>query len=137
MPLPLLSKILKSVASKKTKKEKLAVLRHHAPNNAMKQLLKLCYDDNVVWLLPRGTPPYRKNNDLDDSDNGLYQEARKLYLYLEGGNPNLHQVRREALFIQVLESIHADEAELLVQIKDRKIKGITKKLVQEAFPGLL
>lgn len=137
MPLPLLSSIINNVAKKKAKKDKIALLQAHAPNKALLELLRLCYSDKVVWLLPEGIPPYKKNDTLDETDNGLYAEIRKLYLYLQGGNPNLHQVRREALFVQILESIHPDEAELLLKIKDRKIVGVTKKVVEEAFPGLL
>jgi hypothetical protein len=69
----------------------------------------------------------------------LYQEQRRLYLFIAGGHPDLSQLRRETLFIQVLESIPPEEAELLLAVKDKKLpyKGITKEIVQEAFPGLL
>ena len=58
---------------------------------------------------------------------------------MEGGNPNLKQARREYLFIEMLESIHSLEAELLLQIKDKKIKckGLTYNLVKETFPELI
>ena len=65
--------------------------------------------------------------------------VRKLYLFVEGGNPNLKQVRREYLFVELLESIDPSEAELLLQVKDKKIKcrGLTYNLVKETFPELI
>ena len=61
------------------------------------------------------------------------------YLFVEGGNPNLKPARREYLFIELLESVHDQEAQLLLQIKDKKIKcrGLTYKLVKETFPELI
>jgi hypothetical protein len=58
---------------------------------------------------------------------------------MEGGNPNLNAIKREQIFIQMLESINADDAELLVAMKDKKspYKNITKDIVVEAFPGLI
>ena len=60
-----------------------------------------------------------------------------MYLYLKDGNPNLTQLRRETIFVNTLEELDPDDAEILLQAKERKIKGCTKKLVQEAFPGFL
>ena len=69
----------------------------------------------------------------------LYQEARRLYLFLEGGNDNLTALRREQLFISFIESIDKEDAKLMLAAKDKKIpyKGITAKLVNTAFPGLI
>jgi hypothetical protein len=60
-------------------------------------------------------------------------------LFVEGGNPNLKPARREYLFIELLESVHPLEADLLCQIKDKKIKcnGLTYNLVKETFPELI
>ena len=64
-----------------------------------------------------------------------------MYLFLEGpaGNPNLKQLRREQLFIQMLESLHPLEADVLLQVKDKKLnyRGLTYKLVKETFPEIL
>ncbi len=62
-----------------------------------------------------------------------------MYLFLEGGNDNLTPLRREQLFISLLESIDKEDAKLMLAAKDKKIpyKGITTKLVNTAFPGLI
>jgi hypothetical protein len=69
----------------------------------------------------------------------LYAEVRKLYLFVKGGNDNLKPLRRETLFIQLLESLAPADADLLCAIKDKKMpyKGIDAKIIREAFPGLL
>jgi len=131
--------ILAEVAKAKNKKEKKEVLLKHGNNGALKQVLKYTYDPNIKFLLPPGNPPY--NSVVDESENPtyLYGLVRKLYLFVEGGNPNLKPARREYLFIELLESVHPLEADLLCQMKDKKIKcnGLTYNLVKETFPELI
>ena len=131
--------ILKEIASKSKKDEKKEVLLKYANNGAFREILKYAFDPNIKFLLPPGNPPY--NSVVDDSENPtyLYGLVRILYLFVEGGNPNLKPARREFLFIELLESIHPSEADLLLQVKDKKIKcrGLTYNLVKETFPNLI
>ena len=62
-----------------------------------------------------------------------------MYLFVEGGNPSLKQLRRESLFVQLLETVSADDAKLLLAIKDKYLPypGVTPDIIKEAFPGLL
>lgn len=138
MRLPLVSTILKEASNITSKKDRVNFLRSHHPNGVMKQLLKYALDSNIKFALPEGVPPYTPCAVLDN-EAGLYQEARRLYLFIEGGHPNLTNLRRETLFIQVLESIPPAEAELLLAVKDKKLpyKGINQLVVREAFPGLV
>jgi hypothetical protein len=105
---------------------------------ALESMLRGAYDPKIVWLLPEGAPPY-KANDLVDQQHRLYAEARKLYLFIEGGNPNLKQLRREALFIELLETVDPDDAKLLLAVKEKHIPypGVTKEVVTKAFPNIL
>ncbi len=136
VPLPT---IFKEIASKSKKDEKKEVLLKYANNGAFREILKYAFDPNIKFLLPPGNPPY--NSVVDESDNPtyLYGLIRKLYLFVEGGNPNLKSTRREYLFIELLESLHPSEADLLLQVKDKKIKcrGLTYNLVKETFPNLI
>jgi len=136
VPLPT---IFKEIASKSKKDEKKEVLLKYANNGAFREILKYAFDPNIKFLLPPGNPPY--NSIVDESDNPtyLYGLIRKLYLFVEGGNPNLKSTRREYLFIELLESLHPSEADLLLQVKDKKIKcrGLTYNLVKETFPNLI
>jgi hypothetical protein len=105
---------------------------------ALESMLRGAYDPKIIWLLPEGAPPY-KANDLVDQQHRLYAEARKLYLFIEGGNPNLKQLRREALFIELLETVDPDDAKLLLAVKEKHIPypGVTKEVVAKAFPNIL
>ena len=133
-----LPKILREVAKAKNKDEKKTTLIKY-DNGALREILKYTYHPDIKFLLPAGNPPYKSV--VDDSDNPtyLYGLIRKLYLFVEGGNPNLKPPRREYLCIAMLESIHPQEAALLLQVKDKKLKcrGLTYNLVKETFPELL
>lgn len=138
MRIPAVSTILKEASEIKSRKDRIAFLKSHHPNTLMKQLLKYVYDPNIKFALPEGEPPYKPCEALDQ-ENMLYLEQRRLYLFLEGGNPNLNPLRRETLFVQLLESIEPEDAKLMIAVKDKKLpyKGITEKVVREAFPSLL
>ncbi len=105
---------------------------------ALQSVLKCFFDPRIKFLLPKGKAPY-KPTEFDRLEGRLYSEVRKFYLFIEGGSPNLAQLKREQLFIDLLESIDKDDAELLVSMKDKKMpfKGITKNLVERTFPGLI
>lgn len=132
-----LSEILQKADQEKTQDEKVASLQSN-DSPALRRILQLTFAPEAQWLLPKGIPPY-KPLDLPDQQGRFYSEIRRLYLFLEGGNPNLKPFRREFLFVQLLESIDAEDANLLVHMKDGKLpyKTITRKIVEKAFPGLL
>ena len=118
------------------REQKIEALRHNG-NPAMWAVLKHMFDPNIKFLLPKGNPPFEP---LEFDEPGrLYTEARKLNLFVEGGNTAITQPKREALFISLLENINKEEATLILAMKDKKspIKGLTKNLVATAFPGLL
>ena len=94
------------------------------------------FDDRIVFELPEGAPPYKEPEDMLDNTGGLYQEFRKFYVFTKNQkSANMKQMKRETIFIQMLESLHPDEAKLLLSMKDKKMpyKGITKKLVVDAY----
>lgn len=137
-----LAEILTEAGNQKTKQDKIDYLRSNG-SVQLQTILKGAYDDAVVWDLPEGKPPYRK----DDAPRGfeyqnLYRVARKFAWFVKGGKgKNLPAVRREKMFIDILESLHNDEAELVLNMKEKslmgKYNGITSALVAEAFPNLL
>ena len=131
--------IFGEVAKAKTKDQKKATLIKY-DNSALRELLRYAFDPNLKFLLPPGNPPHKYAGDTDEPNpTYLYGLVRKLYLFVEGGNTALKQSRREYLFIEMLESIHPLEAELLLQVKDKKVKcrGLTYNLVKNTFPDLL
>ena len=104
----------------------------------LETILRGAYDPSIKWQLPEGEPPY-KPNDLVDQENRLFAEARKLYLFIEGGNPNLKQLRRESLFIELLETVDPEDAKLLLAIKDKKLPypNLTPQFINKVFPGII
>jgi hypothetical protein len=132
-----ISEILKKASQSATDQDRANTLRAH-DTVPLRQVLWVALDPRVKWLLPEGNPPY-KPCDLVDQQHRLFTEARKFYLFLEGGNPNLKQLRREALFIELLESLDPEDAKLVLAAKDKKIPypGITTEVVNLAFPGLI
>jgi len=132
-----LAEILKKASEIEKKADKIEWIRRN-DSPALRALLKYAFDPKVKFLLPEGAPPYKPNT-LPDLQSVLYSELRKLYLFIEGGNDNLKPTRREYLFIQLLENLDKEDAELIAAVKDKKVpyKGITKKFVDEIYPGLL
>lgn len=103
----------------------------------LKYILELALTPGVKWEVPEGAPPY-KPCDYIDIEGRLYQEARTLYIYLLGNKPELTRLKRESLFIGLLESIDKRDAELLIKVKDQKLpRTISTKVVNLAFPGLI
>ena len=129
--------VLKKTSELPSLAERVAFLRSQQ-NGALLTVLKFTLDPNVEWDLPESDPPY-KPNIYPAQEHMLMSEARRLYLFIKGGNPNLKQSRREALYIELLEAVHPEDAILLNHAKCKKFpyKNITVKLVNEAFPGLL
>ena len=132
------AEILEKVSKLKKKEERIEELRKNSDNRAMLQILQYALDPRIMWLLPEGTPPFKKNEYIDQESN-LYSEIRRLYLFIEGGNPGLTPTKREMLFIGLLETVAPADATMLCAVKDKKLpwKTITPDIVNEAFPGLL
>jgi len=127
----------KDVEKQKTKKEKIAKLQQYInESRAMAIILDLTFNSKINWLLPPGSPPYNATDHLD-SQNVLKNEARKLQYFINTREGlAMKPLRRETMFIELLESVDKHDAKLLISIKDGKLtyNGITKKLVQEAIP---
>ena len=135
----LISEVLRKVSNAKTKQEKVSLLRRYN-SNALRQLMIINFDDSVVCELPEGDVPYSPNDAPPGTDHTrLEQEYRGLYRFFKGG-AKLPGLKRESMFVQLLEGLSSEEAELLVLIKDgrlnEKYKRITKAVVSEAFPSI-
>jgi hypothetical protein len=126
--------IFKTISESGSEQDVIESLRLYG-SPVIRTMLKYAFDPNIKWLLPEGPPPYKPCEYLDQ-EGRLLSEIRKLYLFIEGGNPNLNTVKREMLFIQLLESIDKEDAELMCHIKDKKLpfKNITQKVAKKAFP---
>jgi len=131
-----LSEIVNTACEKPTKKETVEYLKSKE-SVPLKTILNIMYNKNVKVLLPQSRPPWKKN-DYIDVQGMLYKEARRLRIFIEGGGyDNIDQVKRENLFIKLLEDVDNDDAELLVNmIMQKPLKGLSRQAVSEAFPDL-
>lgn len=131
---------LYAVSQAKTHKEKVEILQRDA-DAVVKQVLKYNFDPAIVFDLPEGAPPYKTDRSIPIGmgETSFHAEARRLYIFLK--DKQLARGRKEALFIQMLEGFHYTDAECLISLKDKQLskryKGLTEKVVREAFPDLL
>ena len=133
---PLAHEIFTKVNNAKDKPKKIEVLKQN-DSQPLRQLLKAAFDPKITWDIPEGTPPYMANEAPTGTEHtSLLDEAKKLYLFLKGGS-NIPKLKKETLFIQMLEALHKDDAQALIDIKDKKLnhtyKGLTENVVKEAF----
>jgi hypothetical protein len=110
----------------------------------LRGILKLNFDENQIMELPSGEPPFRKDIKIPEgySETNLYVEFRRFYIWMKDtSNPKLSKIRKESLFVQMLEGLHWKEAEVVCLAKDKKLEtkysNINFDLVDEAFVELL
>ena len=134
----LMHEVLQKVSNAKTKKEKIKLMQEFN-TNALRMLFIINFDDSVVSLLPPGDVPYTPNEAPDGTQHTILEkEARLLHHFFKGGS-NVSQVKREQMFVQMLEGLNQGEAEALCLAKDKKIGKrwkITKACVSEAYPSI-
>ena len=136
----LLSEVLRKVSNAKTKDEKIKILRdNNSP--ALRALLIWNFDDSIKSAIPDGDVPYTPNDAPAGTDHSrLSHEYRGFYRFCKGGDNRLSDMKRESMFIQLLEGLHKDEAELVCLVKDGNLnkgyKRITKAVVSGAFPQI-
>ncbi len=133
-----ISLILKTANDLPNKELRIEYLRN-TYSELMRKIVEGAYHPAVEWLLPKGIPAYTPTKNGSDVEYMLYKEYPKFYIFVKGGNDNIKQHRRENIFIQLLESIHADDAKLLLTVKDKYLPypNLTYEFFQECFPGIL
>ena len=134
---PLMSEVLTKVNNAKTKDKKIAVLKEH-DSEALRMVIKSSFDPKIKWVLPEGQVPYKPNEAPEGTEHTLLsQEARRLYHFIEGADNQTPRMRKETMFIQMLEGLHHSEAEVVCYAKDKilhqKYKGLSDAVVKTAF----
>lgn len=133
-----IAEVCTRLQSAKTKTERIEILKSN-DTPALRGLLRMNYDHSLVLALPEGTPPYKKSPRPEGfGDSTLKTSCRGWYVFVKESAPKMSQSKRESLFISLLESLDPKEAEILLGAKDRKLElGLTKKVIDEVFPGLI
>lgn len=133
-----LSYIVNTAAKMKDEQEQVEWLKKHN-SVPLRNILALMYNKEHKFNIPNKTKPPYTPSGFPESTGALYREARKLRYFVVGyGGENLPQARREALFIQMLESVDKDDALLLVSMLLQKpIKGLAAKTIVEALGPII
>ncbi len=160
--------ILELASSQRSNAKKIEVLKQYE-NDALKTILIWNFDESIISMLPSGEVPYgnlkedaSKSGSLSDkisnrnkkdtiSYNGAEEDIRtqktsirneyaKFFNFVKGGNDSLSSIRRELMFINILEGLHPKEAELLVLVKDKRLTDAYKVSfdnVKESYPDIV
>ena len=165
---PFAFEVFDAVSKQRSKAKKIEVLqRYNDPS--LRAILIWNFDEGVISVLPEGEVPYGNNNEdnnmtgtlsekindavgkmnemgstsLGSNDQGrttIRKEFKSFYNFIKGGNNSLSSMRRETMFINILEGLHPLEAEILILVKDKNLQSkykITKEVVAEAFPQIV
>ena len=138
-PNPFLHEILDLASKQRAKAKKVEILQQYE-NDALKTIFIWNFDETVISVLPVGDVPFNKNEVPVGTDHtSLRREYKHLYNFVKGGNDGLSGLRRETMFIQMLEGLHPEEAEILCLCKDKRLQDkykITYDVVKQAFPDI-
>tara|TARA_B100001094_G_scaffold223419_1_gene217578 strand:+ start:212 stop:841 length:630 start_codon:yes stop_codon:yes gene_type:complete len=165
---PFAFEVFDAASKQRSKAKKIEVLqRYNDPS--LRAILIWNFDEGVISVLPEGEVPYGNNNEdnnmtgtlsekindavgkmnemgttsLGSNDQGrttIRKEFKSFYNFIKGGNNSLSSMRRETMFINILEGLHPLEAEILILVKDKKLGEkykITQEVVAEAFPQIV
>ena len=164
---PFCYEVFDACSKQRTKAKKIEVLKTYAHDSVLAVLI-WNFDETIISLLPEGEVPYGNtrednsvtgslsdkindavckmaemgSNSLGSQDQGqasIRKEYTKFYNFLKGGNDKLSSLRRETMFINILEGLHPREAEILILVKDKKLTDkykITKEIAAAAYPQI-
>ena len=131
--------ILAEVSKQRSAAKKVEVLQKYR-NDGLTAILIWNFDETILSMLPEGEVPYNKNEVPIGTDHtSLRREWKNLYHFVKGGNDGLSKTRRESMFIQMLEGLHPEEAEIICLVKDKGLSSkykITKDQVSKAYPDI-
>ena len=132
---------LVSIAKLSGNKARSEALAAYQNDFAMKVILDLVYNPNIKFLLPETDPPYTPVDEAVDAQNVLKADIRRLKYCLNiPDGEQLRPLKREQMFIEMLEAVDPYDAKLLIHVKNKKLpkelRDITESVVRKAFPGI-
>ena len=166
---PFVFEVLDLLSKQRSKAKKIEVLKKYE-HVSLKATLIWNFDESIISMLPEGEVPYsgfedqassngtlstkiseevRRMHETDSFSMGssdknghttIRREFKNFYHFLKGGNDSMSGVRRETMFINILEGLHPLEAEIVCLCKDKKLSErykITKEIVSEAYPDII
>tara|TARA_R100000008_G_scaffold3124_1_gene2278 strand:+ start:256 stop:837 length:582 start_codon:yes stop_codon:yes gene_type:complete len=139
-PNPFIFEVLEHANKQRTIQGRVDVLKEYR-DDSLVSILIWNFDESVVSMIPEGQVPYEKNEVPVGTDHtSLRREYKNLYHFIKGGNDSLSSIRRETMFIQMLEGLHPKEADIIVLVKDHLLHlqypKINKEIVSKAYPDI-
>jgi len=139
-PNPFIHEILELVSEQKTKVKKIEILQQYR-DDSLTAVLIWNFDESIESALPEGEVPYKPNEVPVGTDHtSLRREWKQLYHFVKGGNDKLNNLRRESMFVQMLEGLHPSEAQIVCLIKDKRLTDVYKVTldqVKTAYPDIV
>ena len=164
---PFAFEVLDAASKQRAKAKKVEVLQRYS-DPSLKALFIWNFDDTVISVLPPGEVPYSSvgeqnvssgtlsgkiddaiykmgemgSNSLGSQDQGhstIRREFKNFYNFIKGGNDTLSSLRRETMFINILEGLHPLEAEIVCLVKEKNLESkykISKEVVSTAYPDI-
>jgi hypothetical protein len=138
----LVSEMLDLVEKATSVDGKKSILLENKSSHALLYVLALNYDPRVVFHLPEGAPPYKKEvgKPIGYHQTSIQNELKRFYIWADP-NIQLPRLKKESLFSEMLEGMHYTEADIMCAAKDGRLstlyKSVTEDLVRETFPKLL
>jgi len=165
---PFIFEILDVVSKQRTKAKKVAALKKYE-EFALKVVLIWNFDESVVSVLPPGDVPYSQYDEQTTQSGTLStklsqdirnmhetgsfsmgvsdqqgrttirRECKNFYMFVKGGNDGMNNLRRESMFINLLEGLHPLEAEIICLCKDKRLAekyNLTQEVIAEAYPDI-
>jgi hypothetical protein len=136
IPKGTISSYLQFVGNIRDKNERINALRQLCEQQPAAKFILMCmFDPSIKFDLPEGAPPYKVAEHKEMRN--LFGEIKRIHLFTV--NSNLTRLKKEQLFIQLLEYVMKEEAELLIAMKDKKspYRLITEEVVRTAAPDLI
>lgn len=128
--------VLQKVSAAKKKADKISILKQN-DSTALRTVIQGCYHPGINLDLPEGDPPYEAC-DAHNAPSSLHRKWKDFGYFTGAHTKKLGKVKIEIMFIQLLESIHPEDAKIVLQMKAKKpFKGISSALVKEVYPNLI
>lgn len=129
--------VIRRTKNRRNKEDKVKELQENE-SWALKDILRGAYDSTVEFNFPEGDPPYTPNQEHNAPTNLLKEHKRFINFVVGGPGDEMPTYKRERILFEILEGIHPDDAKLVVaMINKKKLDGISRPVIEEAFPGLL
>ena len=135
-----LYELLQSIDVLDTREEKIATIQgivRHYP--AFNDYVRCIFDKKIEFNLPEGRPPFTPSSEAHPTS--WNKEHMRLPYFVKGaGRDDINHVKRETMWIQLLEGLHPEDAVIIADMTDRRLprgSTLTKKLLNDAVPNLI